>query len=60
MATAAEAAALRGRGHGGPILVMGALAAEEADVALDDDADVVVWTRGFLDVDRRRAARACT
>ena len=49
VATAAEAAALRAEGLVVPILVMGALSADEADLALDNDADVVVWTRGFLE-----------
>ncbi len=43
-----------------PILVMGALSADEADLALDNDADVVVWTHGLPGVDRLRAARGCT
>ena len=49
VATAVEAAALRAEGVVVPILVMGALSPEEADLALDSDADVVVWTRGFLE-----------
>ncbi len=48
VATAAEAAALRSLDIVVPILVMGALSADEADLALDSDADVVVWTHGFL------------
>ena len=40
-----------------PILVMGALSADEADLALDSDADVVVWTRGFLDAIASRRPR---
>ncbi len=49
VATAAEAAALRADAIVVPILVMGALSRDEADLALDSDADVVVWTRGFLE-----------
>lgn len=49
VATAAEAAALRAQDILVPILVMGALSPDEADLALDSDADVVVWTRGFLE-----------
>ncbi|MGI8845281.1 MAG: alanine racemase [Thermoleophilaceae bacterium] len=49
VAAADEAAALRAAGIVAPVLVMGALSAEEAEVALAADADVVVWNRGFLD-----------
>lgn len=49
VATALEAADLRAEGIVAPLLVMGALAPEEVDTALDADADIVVWDRGFLD-----------
>jgi alanine racemase len=57
VATAQEASALRVGGILEPILVMGALAPEEVDVALDADADVVVWERGFLDAIADRGPR---
>ena len=57
VATAAEAAALRAQDIVVPILVMGALSPDEADLALDSDADVVVWTRGFLDAIAPRRPR---
>ena len=48
VATALEAAELRAAGIGGPLLVMGALSAEELPIALDADADVVAWSEPFL------------
>jgi alanine racemase len=48
VATAAEAAELRAAGIGGPLLVMGALSAEELDVALAAGADVVAWREDFV------------
>jgi alanine racemase len=57
VATAQEASALRAGGILEPILVMGALAPEEVDVALDADADIVVWERGFLDAIADRGPR---
>jgi alanine racemase len=53
VATAAEAAGLRAAGLEAPILVMGALSAEELDVALDARADIVAWHPAFV---RRLAA----
>ena len=47
VATAQEAAALRAGGVGGPLLVMGALGAEELTIALCAAADVVAWRTGF-------------
>jgi len=47
-ATAAEAAELRAAGLLGPILVQGALTPEEAQLALQADADVVAWREGFV------------
>jgi len=49
VAAADEAADLRHAGIDARILVMGALSAEELTVALDADADVVVWREGFAD-----------
>jgi len=46
---AQEAAALRAAGIEGPILVMGALTADELELALGARADVVAWEPGFLD-----------
>lgn len=43
VATAMEAADLRSAGVTGRVLVLGALSDEELPVALDADADVVVW-----------------
>ena len=57
VATAQEASTLRAGGIVEPVLVMGALAPEEVDVALDADADVVVWERGFLDAIADRGPR---
>ena len=48
VATAAEAAELRGAGIGGPLLVMGALSPEELTVALRARADVVVWRQATV------------
>ncbi len=45
---ASEAAALRAAGIHAPILVMGALAPAELDVALAADADVVAWDEDFV------------
>ena len=48
VATAGEAAALRAAGiEGCPLLIMGALSAEELTVALRARADVVAWRAGF-------------
>jgi alanine racemase len=48
VATAGEAAELRVAGIGGPILVMGALSAEELGVAVAAGADVVAWRDEFV------------
>ena len=48
VAAAAEAAELRYAGIEGPLLVMGALSAEEVDVALGARADVVAWREDFV------------
>jgi alanine racemase len=47
-ATAEEAAALRAADIEGPLLVLGALTAEELTVALEARADVVAWREGFV------------
>jgi alanine racemase len=48
VATAAEAFELREAGIEGPLLVMGALAGAEVDVALEARADVVAWREEFV------------
>jgi len=48
VATAIEAAELRAHGLDAPILVMGALSAEELDVALRARAEVVAWREAWL------------
>jgi alanine racemase len=48
VATAEEAAQLRSAGFGEPILVMGAISAEELPVALAAGADLVAWDQQFL------------
>jgi alanine racemase len=47
VASAGEAAELRGAGVAGRIVVLGALAPEELAVALDAGADVVAWSEAF-------------
>ena len=47
VATANEAAELRRDGIGERILVMGALTRPELELALEADADVVAWRKGF-------------
>ncbi|MDQ2760429.1 MAG: alanine racemase [Actinomycetota bacterium] len=48
VATAAEAAQLRADGIGAPILVMGAISAQELPVALAAGAELVVWSAPFV------------
>ena len=48
VATAGEAYELRSAGIEGPVLVMGALAPAELDVALEARADVVAWREEFV------------
>lgn len=55
VATANEAAELRAGGIHAPVLVMGALSAEELDVALEARADVVAWSERFVEELTRRA-----
>ena len=40
---------------GARLMVLGALTADELELALDADADVAVWRAGFLDLVRKRA-----
>ena len=49
VAAASESLELRRHGIGAPILVMGALTAEDARIALEAPADVVVWDPAFAD-----------
>ncbi len=56
VATADEAAQLRAAGLQEPILIMGALSAEELPVALAAGGEVVAWSQRFVD-DLERAAR---
>jgi alanine racemase len=56
VATVGEAAELRAAGLTAPVLVMGAISAQELPVALAAQAEVVAWTDEF--VDRLAAARA--
>jgi alanine racemase len=48
VATAVEAAELRKAGIDAPILVMGAISAEELDVAIAARADLVAWSEEFV------------
>jgi alanine racemase len=58
VASAQEAAALRGSGLDGPLLVMGAISSEELPLALAAGADVVAWTADFVRSLRRGAETA--
>ena len=57
VATAGEATELAGVGVAGGVdlLTLGALTAEEVDVALGAGSDVALWTEGFLDLLAARA-----
>ena len=56
VATATEAQQLRAAGLTAPVLVMGALSAEELEIALSAGADVVAWTAAFTNrLAQRRA-----
>lgn len=57
VATALEAAELRAAGVQAPVLVMGALSAQEIPIALAAHADVVAWTPEFV-ADLQRGAVA--
>ena len=48
VATAQEAAELRAAGLTGPVLVLGAISAEELPVALAARAEVVAWSEPFV------------
>lgn len=56
VAAAREAAELRAGGIDGPLLVLGALTAEELTIALDADADVVAWSEACVQRLRAQAA----
>jgi alanine racemase len=56
VAAATEASELRAGFPDTPLLVMGALTAEELDRALDAGAEITVWRPGFLELVERRAA----
>jgi alanine racemase len=49
VATAAEALELRDAGVEAPVLIMGAISAEELPGALAADADVVAWSEAFVE-----------
>jgi alanine racemase len=55
VATAEEAEELRRHGFRERILVMGALSADELDLALGADADVVAWRESFVRLAARKA-----
>jgi len=48
VATAEEAASLRAAGIAGPLLVLGALSAEELEIALAAGADLAAWREAFV------------
>jgi alanine racemase len=56
VATAEEAAALRREGIEAPVLVMGAISAEELPAALTAQAEVVAWSEQFVDELARSAS----
>ncbi len=58
VATAREAAELRAEGIEAKLLVMGALGAEEVDVAVGAGADIVAWDEAFVEALAEAAARA--
>src|SRR5581483_4511423 len=49
VATAEEAMALRAEGIDAPVLVMGAISADELPVALAARAELVAWSHEFID-----------
>ena len=55
VATADEAGELRAAGIEAPLLVMGAVSAQELEIALAVDAELVAWDPAFVDEIRRRA-----
>jgi alanine racemase len=58
VATAREAVELREHGVEARLLVMGALTAAELEAALTADAEVVAWTRDFVDLAARQTESA--
>lgn len=58
VATGAEAAELRAAGLDARLIVLGALAPEELDEALDAEADVVAWSEEFVAQLEAAGARA--
>ncbi|HEY3728746.1 MAG TPA: alanine racemase, partial [Solirubrobacteraceae bacterium] len=58
VATAGEAAELRAAGIAAPLLVMGALSAEELPIALAAGAEVVAWSEGYVAALESAAPRA--
>jgi alanine racemase len=56
VATALEAAELRSAGLSVPVMIMGAVSAEELPIALDADAALVAWSEDFIDSVRRAAS----
>jgi alanine racemase len=58
VATAEEAADLRRHGIRERMLVMGALTAEEVEIAIAADADIVAWRTGFARLAIRKAEAA--
>ena len=54
VATADEAGELRAAGIEAPLLVMGAVSAQELEIALAVDAELVAWDPAFVDEIRRR------
>jgi alanine racemase len=60
VATAEEAADLRRHGIRERLLVMGALTAEDVEIALAADADIVAWRTGFVRLAARKAEAADT
>jgi alanine racemase len=58
VATADEAAELRAAGIDAPVLILGAISAEELPVALSAGAEVVAWNERFVEDLAAAAARA--
>ena len=57
VATAGEAVELRRHGFTERLLVMGALNNEELDVTFEEELDIVVWRRPFLEMVAEKAER---
>ncbi len=58
VATALEAAELRAAGLTVPVLIMGAVSAEELPIALEARAELVAWSEDFVDALVRRGPGA--